>query len=394
MNIETIRNDFPVLKKDVIYLDSSCVSLKPKQVVEAMNKYYYEFPACAGRSIHGFGSKVSGEITAARKNLANFFSTKPNEIIFTRNATEGINLVANSLGLKSGDKVLTSDKEHNSNLLPWQNLTKEGILHQVVLSNQDNTFNLAEFEKQIEGTRLVSIVHTSNLDGVSFPVEKIIKIAHRNGALVLLDCAQSAPHKELNMRKLDADFMVCSGHKMLGPSGIGALYGKAKLLDQLQPFLLGGSTVRDATYTSAEFEGAPAKFEAGLQNYAGIIGFSEAVTYLRNIGMKKIQHHEQELNKQLTDELLNLEAISLIGPAGPSQRAGIFSFNIKDKDPHEVALMLDQSAKIMVRSGAHCVHSWFNARNLKGSVRASLYLYNTEEECTTFIDAVKAIATL
>lgn len=396
MNINKIRQDFPVLDKPIIYMDSACVSLKPKQVVDAMNRYYNEFPACGGRSMHKLGKKVTEEIKKARKTIAKFFNTEPNEIVFTKNTTEGINLVANSLGLKKGDKVITTDKEHNSNLLPWQILVKnKGIKHDVVFSNEDNTFSLENFENKInKDVKLVSMVHTSNLDGVTIPAKEIIKIAHDYGALVMLDAAQSAPHKEINIKKLDADFLACSGHKMLGPSGTGILYGKYHLLERLQPFLVGGDTVVDTTYTTTEFEKPPEKFEAGLQNYAGIIGLAEATRYLKKIGMKDIEKHELKLNRKITEELINLDDFKIIGPVDPEQRSGIISFNIKNKDPHEIALMLDSSANIMIRSGAHCVHSWFNAHNLKGSARVSLYLYNTEKECDILIENIKKIMQL
>ena len=391
MNIEKIRKDFPILEKEITYMDSACVSLKPRQVVEAINSYYNEFPACAGRSMHRLGTKVNKEIEKSRKAIAKFFNAKSSEIIFTKNTTEGINLVASSLGLKKGDKVITTDKEHNSNLLPWQKLAKKGIVHEIIKSNKDNTFNLEEFKNKIKGAKLVSVVHTSNLDGVTFPAKEIIKIAHENNALVMLDAAQSAPHKEIDVKKLDADFLACSGHKMLGPSGTGILYGKQHLLENMEPFIVGGDTVSETTYTTAEFEKPPEKFEAGLQDYAGIIGLGEAVNYLKKIGMKNIGNHEQRLNKRITDELLKIEGVSRIGPADSAKRSGIISFNVKGCDHHEIALMLDKSANIMVRSGAHCVHSWFNAHNMKGSVRASVYIYNTEEECDIFIEQLKKI---
>lgn len=390
MNLEKIRKDFPIFETKAVYMDSSCVSLKPKQVVEAMNRYYYEFPGCAGRSMHKIGNKVTEEVIKSRKIISNFFNTKPKNIIFTKNTTEGINLVANSLGLKSGDKVVTTDKEHNSNLLPWQKLVKNGIKHEIVKGNDDNTFNMDEFQEKIKGAKLVSMVHTSNLDGVTNPAKEIIKIAHENGALVMIDGAQSAPHKEINMKKLDVDFFACSGHKMLGPSGTGVLFGKEELLDKMNTFIVGGETVSESTYTSAEFEKSPEKYEAGLQNYAGIIGFAEAVKYLDKLGMKNISKHEIKLNKKVTEAFLDI-GINILGPENAELRSGIISFLIKDKDPHEIALMLDSSANIMTRSGAHCVHSWFNAHNLVGTTRASLYLYNNEEDCDKLIEEMKKI---
>ncbi len=390
MNIERVRQDFLILDKEIkgkkiVYFDSSCVTLKPVQVVEKMNEYYNDFTACGGRSMHKFGKRVDEEVDNSRKILQKFFNAKrKNEIIFTKNTTEGINLVANSLDFKN---VLITDKEHNSNLLPWQLLKQKGINYKIVKSNKDNTFNLEDFQDKIKGVKLVSVVHTSNLDGVTNPAKEIIKIAHENNALVMLDGAQSAPHHEINLKKLDVDFFCCSGHKMLGPSGMGMLYGKLHLLEKLKPFIIGGDTVSDSTYDSFKLEAPPNKFEAGLQNYAGIIGFGEAVKYLKKIGMKNIEKHETKLNKKITSEL---PEIDIIGP-NAELRSGIISFNYKNKSPHEITLLLDKAFNIMTRSGAHCVHSWFNAHNMKGSVRASLYIYNTEEEAEFFIESLKKV---
>ena len=346
--------------------------------------------------MHKIGRTVTEEVVNARIAVQKFLGAKnPKEIVFTRNTTEGINLIAHSLGLKTGDTVLTTDKEHNSNLIPWQILAKTGVRHKIVRSNTDNTFDFRSFESAMDkSVKLISMVHTSNLDGVSIPDKEIIKIAHDNGALVLLDAAQSAPHKEINVRKLDVDFLACSGHKMCGPSGTGILYGKYHLLEQLSPFIVGGDTVVDTTYTTATMEKPPERFEAGLQDYAGIIGLGEAVKYLSSIGLKNISAHEAELNKKITDGVKKISGISMIGPVDYSLRSGILGFNIAGMDPHNVAMLLDKSSNIAIRSGAHCVHSWFNAHNMKGSARASLYLYNTPEECQLFIEALTKIAKL
>ncbi len=366
------------------------MSLKPLQVIEKQNEYYYNYPACGQRSKHKLGKKVTDEYENVRKITQKFFHAKnPKEIIFTKNTTESINLISNSLSLKKGDEVLTSDKEHNSNLVPWQLLKQKGIIHKIAEFN-----NLKDFENKItKNTRLVSIVHTSNVDGTTQDIKQIIKLAHENNSLVLIDAAQSAPHKPINVQNLDIDFLACSGHKMLGPTGTGILYGKYDLLKNLNPFLVGGDTVVETTYTSVEFEQPPHKFEAGLQNYAGIIGLGEALNYLMKIGLENIHTHEIKLNKIITDQLLKENKIQLLGPSDPSQRGGIFSFNIKNLDPHQVAIILDQQ-NILLRAGAHCVHSWFNKNKLNASIRASLYLYNTQEEAQRFIDEVKKIIKL
>jgi cysteine desulfurase/selenocysteine lyase len=391
MNAEKIRKDFPVLSTGVIYLDNACQTLRPVQVIDKINEYYNDYPACGGRSYHKLGKKVDEEVTNARKIIAKFFNAKKvQEIIFTRNTTEGINLIANSLEFKKGDIVLGSDKEHNSNLIPWQILNLKGVKHEIFEFG-----NIEDFKSKLNASvKLVAIVHTSNLDGTSQPVEEMIKLAHANGSLVLLDGAQSAPHKPIDLQKLEVDFFVCSGHKMMGPSGTGILYGKYSLLEKLKPFLVGGDTIEDTTYEKCTFLPPPEKFEAGLQNYAGIIGLGEAVKYLTKIGMKNISEHEIELNKKITEKLSKHDKIEIIGSKNAEERGGIFSFNIKGMDPHEVAIILDNSANIAVRSGVHCGHSWFNKHNLKGSVRASLYCYNTEKDVDKFVKEVEKVLML
>ena len=391
-NATKIRKDFPPLEKGVIYLDNACMSLKPIQVIEKINEYYKNYPACCGRSLHKFSNKVGEEVEKSRGEIKNLINArKKQEIIFSKNTTEGINLVANGLQLKPGDEIILTDKEHNSNLIPWLKLSKEkGVVIKITESDKDNCFSMENFEKILnEKTKLVSIVHTSNLDGVTNPIKEIIQKSHSQGALVLIDGAQSTPHKEIDVRELNADFFVFSGHKMLGPTGTGVLYGKKELLEKLNQFLVGGQTVIDSTYTGYEPEELPMKFEAGLQNYAGIIGLSEATKYLKRIGLKKIEKHEIKLNEIITSELG--EKVDLIGPKDPALRGGIFSFNIEGMDPHHIAKILDSSKNIAIRSGAHCVHSWFNKHKLKGSARASIYFYNTEDEAQTFADEVKKI---
>jgi cysteine desulfurase/selenocysteine lyase len=314
-------------------------------------------------------------------------------VVFTRNTTEGINLVANALDFQKGDVVLISDKEHNSNLVPWLMLAKRrGVVVRIVPSRPDNTFDLAAYERLLDkSVKLVSFGFTSNLDGTSIPAEEVIKKAHQSGALVMLDAAQAAPHRKLQVKALDVDFLALSGHKMLGPSGSGVLYGKYKLLEQIDPFLVGGDTVASSTYESCEFLPPPEKFEAGLQDYAGIAGLGAAAKYLMDVGFDAIQKQELCMNEAITAEIKDIPKLHLIGPADPRLRGGVVSFYIDGIDHHRIALMLDQMASIQVRSGQHCVHSWFNDRQIKGSVRASAYFYNTLEEAALFTSNLKKI---
>ncbi|MFH0829783.1 MAG: cysteine desulfurase [Candidatus Aenigmatarchaeota archaeon] len=398
MDVEKIRQDFPILgqKKPPIYFDNACMTLRPRQVIEAINRYYNEFPSCGERSMHRLGRLVTEEVDKARMLVGKFFNAREaKEVIFTKNTTEAINLIAHCLPLKHGDKVLTTDKEHNSNLVPWQLLAGKGVKHAVVKSKSDGTFDTEAFKASLDNdVKLVSMVYTSNLDGVTNPVREIIKIAHDHHALVLLDAAQAAPHRPIDVKALDVDFLACSGHKMLGPSGTGILYGKAALLEGMPHYIAGGGTVIDTTYDSFKPEKVPERFEAGLQDYAGIIGLGAAMQYLSKIGLQDIEKHETELNRTIMDGIKEIKGISIIGPADPALRGGIISFNLRGMDPHEIAMLLDRSANIAIRSGAHCVHSWFNAHGMKGSARASLYIYNTKQECQIFIEQLKKVASL
>lgn len=399
INIDLIRKDFPLLQrkinnKSIIYFDNACQSLRPYLVADAVFDYYTDYSACGGRSMHTLATEVTHKCEETRKIIAKHINAKrKEEIVFTRNTTEGINLVAHSLGLHKDDIVITSDKEHNSNLIPWQMLVeKMGIIHKIIPSKKDNSFDLEAFEKILKTrVKLVSLGFTSNLDGMTIPAKEIIKLAHKYGALVFLDAAQTVPHQKINVKDLDVDFLAFSGHKMLGPSGIGVLYGKYNLLEKLEPFMVGGETVSSSTYTSHQFLPPPEKFEAGLQDYAGIIGLGEAFKYLEKIGYDFINKQESLLNKFITQELLNIPGIEIIGTKDSSKRGGIISFYKDGVDSHKISLLLNQTANIMVRSGQHCVHSWFDAHKIKNSVRVSLSFYNTIEEAEVFVSSLKKI---
>jgi cysteine desulfurase/selenocysteine lyase len=399
LDVNKLRNDFSIFSvelygKPFIYLDSACMALKPKQVIEVMNQYYYENPACGGRSVHKFGTRVTIRTDSARERIKEFLSADDaKEIIFTRNTTEGINLVARSFDFKAGDVVLTTDREHNSNMAPWH-LMKElkGIDHDIVKSAEDCTFDMESFEERMgKDVRMVSMVHTSNLEGYTIPAKEIIKVAHDHGAVVMLDASQSAAHNRLDVKDLDVDFISFSIHKMCGPTGMGVLYGKYHLLKELSPFIVGGNTVANTSYGSTDYLDPPQRFEAGLQNYAGIMGSGAAIQYLSNIGMENIKAHEHRLNGIITKKLDGIPQVHILGPKDPELRGGIVSFTVDDMDPHDIAMILDEVANIMIRSGMHCVHSWFNSHGINGSARASVYFYNTEEEARIFGDTLEEI---
>ncbi|MHA1961469.1 MAG: aminotransferase class V-fold PLP-dependent enzyme [Candidatus Thorarchaeota archaeon] len=402
MDVMRIRSDFPILQKEIkgkkiTYLDSACMALKPRQVMDAMMEYYEEFPACAGRSIHKLSHWVEESRKDARETMKQYIGArKPEEVIFTRNTTEGMNLVVNSFPLRPGDKVLTTDREHNSSLVPCQLVAKrKGSAHGVVRGNADHTFNMENFQNALTpDVKLISFVYTSNLDGYTLPIKEIIGAAHDNGTLVLLDAAQTAPHHNLDVRKLDIDFLALSGHKMLGPTGTGVLYVKEEHYDVLEPFMVGGDTVDWSTYEDHKFLEPPERYEAGLQNYAGELGLAAAAKYLKKVGLDKIERHERRLNRIVNEGLCEIEGMSLVGVLDPDQRGGITSFNLEKVDCHDVAMIMNRNYRVMVRSGQHCVHSWFAANDIEGSVRASLYLYSTEEDATIFVKAAEEIAKL
>jgi len=382
-----------MLDDPVAYLDNACVTLKPQSVIDSIQDYYINTPGCGGRSVHRYGTHVSKSISQSRKKLANFFSAPSvNEIVFTRNATHSLNQIAKGLEWNKGDVVLTTDREHNSNLVPWLQLEQEqGIDHRVVRSNQDNTFNLESFEEACAeaGTKLkmVSMSHVGNLDGVETPVKEITKIAKDYGALVSIDGAQSAPHMSVDVQDLGIDFYSFSIHKMLGPSGLGGLWARTELLENMRTIQSGGQTVTTATYESFEWAKAPSKFEGGLGHFAGMMATSAAVDYLTELNMDDVHAHEQSLNRIMSEGVKNIPGVSIIGPEDPSKRGGICSLLLDDKLPsHDIALLLDEVAGVMVRSGQHCVHSWFNDKGYNGSLRASAYFYNTEEDARRFVD--------
>ncbi len=403
MNINEIRKDFEFLNKEIngkpiVYFDNACMTLAPNQVLEKMNWYYKDNFSCAGRSNNKIAEKVNYEIDLARKEIAEFINAKSSrEIIFTRNTTEGINLIANSFDFKKGDLVLITDKEHNSNLIPWQNFRdKKGIEIGIIKSNEDGSFDFENFKKLLEKKpKMVSIVYTSNLDGVrNEPMKDIVKNSHEVGAKVLIDAAQTIGHEKIDVKNLDVDFMAFSGHKMLGPTGTGVLYCKIDEMEKLSEFLVGGGAVAESSYENHIAADFPEKFEAGLQNYAGIIGLGEAVRYLKKISFDNIYDQELKINKKITEFLSGIEGVKIIGPKEAEKRPGIINFYHNKLDAFEISAYLDKMGNIMARVGQHCVHSWFKSRGIKNSCRLSFYFYNTEEEADVFIETFKKILKL
>lgn len=398
------RNDFPTLSGEnaPVYLDNACMTLRPTSVIEAIRSYYEESPGCGGRSVHRYATAVSRKMVNCRNNLGKLFNAnESNEIIFTKNATHSLNQVAKGLKWEKNDVILTTDREHNSNLIPWLQLEEEqGVDHRVVKSNDDNTFNIENFENACaeagRNLKMVSLSHVGNLDGIATPVKEVAKIAKDHGALVCIDGAQSTPHMKVDVQDLGIDFMAFSLHKMMGPSGMGGLWGRMDLLEGMRSIQSGGSTVETSHYDSMVWSKPPAKFEGGLGNYAGILGTNAAIDYISNINLDDVHDHEVKLNKVMTSVLKDVDGLNIIGPEDASKRGGICSLLLDNIDAHDVAILLDEAAGVMVRSGMHCVHSWFNDKGLeRGSLRASAYLYNTEDEvrlfAETLVEAVEAL---
>ena len=402
-----VRDDFPALRrkingKPVVYLDSACMALKPRQVIDAMNVYYEQYPACGGRSIHTFGKEVSEAYALAREKMARFINaSRAEECIWTRNATEAINIVARSLKIPKGSKIVTTSLEHHSGSLPFvERAHRDGLRIEVVEARPDGTFDIEDWKAAIDSTTsLVSVVHSSNVTGTVVSLREIVEIAHDRGALVLSDDAQYAPHHPLDVQAFDVDFSALSVHKMCGPSGMGLLYGKLEHLESMDMFLTGGDTVADVRFEDGriipEYLPPPEKFEAGLQNYAGAIGAGAAADYLSSIGMKEIEKRERSLLSRALDALKNMNHVHILGTDDIRLRTGLVAFTIDTVgSAHDVATFLNDEYAVMVRSGAHCANPFHYQSGIppsKGTARASFYLYNNEHDVDTFLEALRAL---
>ena len=395
MDVSSIRQDFPTVRNGKgVYLDSACQSLKPDCVIKKVLEYYEEYPACGGRSVHSMATRVSMEVDETREKLASFFGCDdPSEFVFTKNTTEGMNTVARGFGLKKDDVVVTLDVEHNSNHVQWLAMEQDiGIRRRYCRTSDDGVFDIESFKKVMgKDVKLVSMGHMSNVTGCTIPIKEIAEIAHDYGAAVVIDGAQSAPHIPVDLKDADVDFFCASLHKMLAPTGTGFMYGKEERLKELKPLIYGGGIVGLTTYDSVKISPAPEKFEAGLENYSGIIGASAALDYLKNIGMKNVAEHERHLQRLIQDGIGDIDNLHVIGPEDPDKRGGVFSFNIDGLNPHDIAMMLDNMDGIMIRSGMHCAHPFLVSRKIDGTARASVYIYNDDNDIKRFISALKKI---
>jgi len=397
LNVRKIREDFPILKSGIIYLDSTASSLTPEPVLQKMLEFYREYRANVERGIHRLSVKASEEYERARSKVAHFINAESeSEIVMTRNTTEGINLVASGLKWKRGDKIVTSVLEHHSNFIVWLRVRdKHGVRVEVVMPSKPLTkglLNPADFEKVIDDkTKLVAVTHVSNVLGVITPVKQIAEIAHEHGALVLLDGAQSVPHMRVDMQKIGCDFLAFSGHKMCAPTGSGVLYMREGVQKEVEPFLIGGGTIQEVGVDYYKLDAGSKRFEAGTPDVSAAIGLGAAIDYLQKIGINNIERHEKLLVKKMYEGLSALPKVEVYGPE-PEHRVGIVPFNIADLNPHDVALALDVSANIMVRSGHHCAQPLSKVVIGKpGTVRASAYFYNTMEEIEKLVSAVREI---
>ena len=391
------RADFPALRARggahaPAYLDSACMSLVPRPVLKAMEEYYSEYPGCGGRSLHRYAQRVSQRFEGARERFARFFGrSDPNGVVFLRNSTEAINLVAQGTAFERGDRVLISDQEHNSNLVVWQRLARErGIGIEVFPLPADGSFDGDQLDDHLSrNVRLVSLFHTSNLDGRTLPIREIVERAHDHHAVTLFDGCQAAPHRAVDLDRWGVDFYAISAHKMLGPTGTGVLLGRGEPLAALRPLCVGGETVEWTTLADHELKAPPHRFEAGLQNYAGVIGAAAGLDYLERVGWEQVESTQLRLNEMVTRELLDEPRVHLLGPRDPKDRSSIFAFALDGIDPHDAALFLDQGYRVLVRSGMHCVHSWYERHGLPGNARASFYFYNDRWEARQLIRGVK-----
>ncbi|MFK0520799.1 cysteine desulfurase [Paenibacillus illinoisensis] len=392
----SIREQFPILHQEInghplVYLDNAATSQKPLSVINAI-KHYYEFEnSNVHRGVHTLGSRATDAYEGAREKVAKFINARrTQEIIFTRGTTTALNLVASSYGrsvCKEGDEIVITPMEHHSNLIPWQQVAKEtGATLKYIPLQPDGNIDLADVEKTITNkTKIVAIAYVSNVMGVIHPVKQIAEIAHRNGAVIVVDGAQSTPHMKVDVQDLDCDFYALSGHKMCGPTGIGALYGKKALLESMEPVEFGGEMIDDVGLYESNWKELPWKFEGGTPIIAGAVGLGAAIDFLEQIGMDEIAHHESVLAAYATERMAEIDGLTIYGPA--KRHVGVVTFNLGDVHPHDVATVLDASG-IAIRAGHHCCQPLMRWLQVSSTARASFYLYNNEQDVDRLVSAL------
>jgi cysteine desulfurase / selenocysteine lyase len=390
MDIQEIRKQFPILDQEVnghplVYLDSAATSQKPISVIEAVSDYYKGYNSNVHRGVHTLGTRATDGYEGAREKVRSFINAATTEeVIFTRGTTTSINTVAASYGranVEEGDEIVITHMEHHSNIIPWQQLAKEkGAVLKYVPLQEDGTITLEDVRSTITSrTKIVAIMMVSNVLGTMNPIKEITKVAHENGAVMMVDGAQAAPHMKIDVQDLDCDFFAFSGHKMVGPTGIGVLYGKKKHLEAMEPVEFGGEMIDFVGLYDSTWKELPWKFEGGTPIIAGAIGLGAAIDFLEDIGLSNIEAHEHKLAAYALEKMSAVEGMKIFGPQDPAQRAGLVTFNIDDVHPHDVATVLD-SEGIAVRAGHHCAQPLMKWLNVSATARASFYLYNTEEE--------------
>lgn len=398
MNAYEIRKLFPILNQEVngnplVYLDSAATSQKPVQVIETLEKYYREYNSNVHRGVHTLGTRATDGYEGAREKVRKFINASSiEEVIFTRGTTTSLNTVAASYGranLSEGDEIVISYMEHHSNIIPWQQVAKQtGATLKYLPLQEDGTISLEDARKTItSNTKIVSIMHVSNVLGVINPVKELAQIAHENGAIMVVDGAQGAPHIKIDVKDLDCDFYAFSGHKMCGPTGIGVLYGKKELLENMEPIEFGGEMIDFVDLYDSTWKELPWKFEGGTPIIAGAIGLGAAIDFLEEVGLQNIEAHEHNLAAYALEKMSTIEGITIYGPKDPSKRAGVITFNIEDVHPHDVATVLDAEG-IAVRAGHHCAQPLMRWLKASATARASFYLYNTEKDIDRLVEGL------
>jgi len=398
LDVKNIRGDFPIFTEradNFVYLDSSATTLKPQTVIDAVADYYSKYSANVHRSIYSIGEKATEKYEGSRSKVAKLINANSNSIIFTRGTTESINLVAYTWArknLKSGDEILLTEMEHHSNLIPWQLCAEEtGAVLKFIPFNEDGTLDLSDPEKWFTNkTKLVAVIHQSNVFGTVNPIKDIIKLAKGVGAVTLIDAAQSVPHQKVDIQDLDCDFLAFSGHKMLGPTGVGVLYGKPEILEEMPPFMGGGEMIRTVSLNESTWNDIPWKFEAGTPNIAQAIGLGSAIDYINEIGLDKIHEHEQDILTYALEKMQKIPEVNIYGSA--DERGAVISFNLKNIHPHDLSQLLDNDG-IAIRAGHHCAQPIMKKLGVSATGRASFYLYNSKEDvdrlCESLVKTVK-----